>query len=199
MVKIDLKKELKELYNAPMKPVLVDVPDMNYLTIDGTGDPATSKEYMDAVRTLYPLAYTIKFTIKKNGADYGVMPLEGLWWADDMEHFADNRDAWKWTSMIMQPAFVTKETFKDAAELVKKKKDLPALDKVRFGPFKEGRAAQVMHIGPYSAEGPTIEALHAFIAERGYERSGKHHEIYLSDPRKAAAERMKTVIRQPVR
>jgi hypothetical protein len=199
MAKLDLKKELKVLYKPPLKPVIVDVPAMNYLMIDGMGDPVTSKEYMDAMQTLFPLAYTIKFTVKKQGTDYGVMPLEGLWWADDMAHFMDDRSAWKWTSMIMQPSFVTEDIVEAAIEQVRKKKDPPALDRVRFETLEEGRAAQVMHVGPFSAEGPAVEKLHALIAEKGYALSGKHHEIYLSDFRKAAPEKMKTVIRQPLK
>jgi len=199
MAKIDLKKEMRELYNPPGKPVLADVPTMNYLMIDGIGDPVKSKDYMEAIQTLYPLAYAIKFMVKKQGTDYGVMPLEGLWWADDLEHFLDDRDAWKWTSMIMQPSFVMNDIVEAALEQVKQKKALPAIDKVRFAALDEGKAAQVMHLGPFADERPTIEKLHAFIVENGYERSGKHHEIYLTDPLKTAPGRMKTVIRQPVK
>jgi hypothetical protein len=199
MVKIDYKKELKSLYNPPLKPVIVDVPEMSFLMIDGSGYPGTSKEYLDAMQTLYPASYTIKFIIKKQGTDYGVMPLEGLWWADDMEHFLDDKDKWKWTAMIMQPPCVDEATVAEALEQLGKKKSPPAIDKVRFERFAEGRAAQVMYFGPYSDEGPTIERLHAFIAENGYGRSGKHHEIYLGDPRRSAPEKLKTVIRQPVK
>ena len=202
MTKIDLKKEMKQLYNASAKKAaIVDVPKMNFLMVDGIGDPNTSKEYQDAVEALYGVAYTLKFAIKKGpkAIDYGVLPLEGLWWVDDMTQFStENKDIWKWTSMIMQPEFVAKELVEDAIEAAQKKKQLPALSKMRFENFDEGLSAQVMHIGPYSAEGPTIERLHDFIRTSGYELRGKHHEIYLSDPRKAAPERMKTIIRQPI-
>jgi hypothetical protein len=199
MVKIDYRKELKSLYNAPREPVIVDVPEMGFLMIDGSGYPGTSREYMEAMQALFPLSYAIKFMVKKQGTEYGVLPLEGLWWADDMGHFMDDKEKWKWTSMIMQPTCVGRKMVDEAMAQVKKKKALPALEKVRFERFAEGRAAQAMHIGLYAAEGPTIERLHAFIAEKGYERAGKHHEIYLGDPRKAAPERMKTIIRQPVK
>ncbi len=207
MEKIDFKKELKHLYNPSAKEVVfVDVPEMNFLMIDGMGDPNTSQEYQDAIEALYSVSYTLKFMIKKGetSIDYVVMPLEGLWWTDDMTQFTtDNKDVWKWTSMIMQPEFVTKDLFDDAVEEVKKKKkNLVALPKICFENFHEGLSAQVMHIGPYSAEGSTIEKLHNFIKENGYEFDGliqKHHEIYLNDPRRVAPEKMKTVIRQPVK
>jgi hypothetical protein len=199
MTKLDFKKDRKDLYNPPLKPVMVDVPELQYLMIDGQGYPGTSQEYMDAMQTLFPLAYTLKFTIKKRqGIDYAVMPLEGLWWADDMEHFYENKDAWKWTSMMMQPEFVTEALFTQAVGEVKKKKAPAAIDKVRLEKYAEGRCAQIMHIGPYSEEGPTIAKLHDFIEKSGYEKTGKHHEIYLGDPRRAAPEKLKTVIRQPI-
>ncbi len=202
MTKIDLKKEYRDFYSASAKQAaLVVVPEINFLMVDGMGDPNTAKEYSDAIEALYGVAYTLKFAIKKGpqAIDYGVMPLEGLWWADDMTQFSTgNKDVWKWTSMIMQPEFVTKELVEDAIEAVRKKKQLPALSKLRFESFEEGLSAQVMHIGPYSAEGPTIERLHDFVRTSGHELRGKHHEIYLSDPRKAAPDKMKTIIRQPI-
>jgi hypothetical protein len=201
MEKIDYKKELKELYNPSMKePSIVDVPEMEYLMIDGTGYPGTSKEYTEAIEALYTVSYTLKFMIKKEiGIDYGVLPLEGLWWADDMNDFAKGiKDSWKWTAMIMQPAHVTKELYEKAFGAARKKKPLPALSKMQLEKFSEGLSAQIMYIGPYSAEGPTIEKLHAYIKENDCALRGKHHEIYLSDPRKSAPEKLKTVIRQPI-
>lgn len=199
MPKIDLKKELKTLYSPPKKPVIVEIPSMSYLMIDGLGDPATSKEYAESIEALFPLAYALKFMIKKRqGFDYGVMPLEGLWWADDMAHFMGDRSKWQWTSMIMQPEQVTPELVGEAMEQVEKKKAPSALSKVRFKRLEEGLVAQVMHVGPFSEEGPTVAGLHAFIEANGYKMSGKHHEIYLNDIRKTAPEKMKTVIRQPV-
>jgi hypothetical protein len=202
MIKIDFKKELKHLYNPSAKKVeTVDVPMMSFLMIDGSGDPNTAQEYKDSVEALFAVSYALKFMVKKEkGVDYGVLPLEGLWWTDDMTQFSvENKDMWKWTSMIMQPEYVTEDLVSKALEQVEKKKNPPALPKIKFESFHEGLSAQIMHIGPYSAEGPTIERLHNFIKENGYELKGKHHEIYLSDPRRSAPERMKTVIRQPLR
>ncbi len=205
MAKKDLKKELKHLYFPSTKEcVFVDVPDMSFLMIDGQGDPNTAQEYKDAIEALYSVSFTVKFMVKKKKPvqDYVVMPLEGLWWADDMNDFLKgNKDTWKWTAMIVQPTQVTKTLITEVIEQVEKKKNPPALPKLRFERFHEGLSAQIMHIGPYSAEGPTIEKLHTFIRENGYEFDGlieKHHEIYLSDPRRTPKEKWKTVIRQPV-
>jgi hypothetical protein len=200
--KIDYKKELKHLYRASAKKVeIVDVPMMNFLMIDGAGDPNTSPEFQEAVEALFGVSYTLKFMIKKGEleVDYGVLPLEGLWWADDMSQFStQNKENWKWTLMIMQPAYVTTDLVRGAIEQVKKKKKAAAAPGLRFEAFSEGNSAQVMHIGPFSEEGPTIEKLHQFIEENGFNLSGKHHEIYLSDFRRAAPEKLKTIIRQPI-
>jgi hypothetical protein len=202
MEKVDFKKKLGRLYNASAKKVeVVDVPEMYFLMIDGEGDPNTSQSYGDAIEALFSLAYTLKFMVKKGdmGIDYGVLPLEGLWWADDMSSFAEgSKDDWKWTAMIMQPEFVTAEMIETATQEVERKKNPAALSLVRFEPFQEGKAAQTMHVGPFSQEGPTIERLHEFIEESGSQRAGKHHEIYLSDIRRAAPERWRTIIRQPI-
>jgi len=201
--KIDLKKELKHLYNASTRDISwVDVPAMNFVMIDGAGDPNTALEYQEAIETLYSISYAVKFMVKKEqGLDYGVMPLEGLWWTDDMTRFSGaNKDIWKWTSMIMQPEYVSEGLFNRALEQVEKKKNLPSLKKARFQSFQEGLSAQIMFIGPFSAEGPTIENLHRFITEKGCTFDGinqKHHEIYLSDFRKTAPDKFKSIIRQP--
>ncbi len=170
--------------------------------IDGTGNPNTSREYRDSVEALFSVSYTLKFMIKKGkqAADYGVLPLEGLWWADNMNDFVSgNKDAWKWTSMIMQPEkLITNELVKDAIEIVKKKKNPSALSKLRFEAFNEGLSVQILHLGPYSAEKSTVEKLHTFIMENGFAPIGKHHEIYLSDPSKSTPEKLKTIVRQPV-
>jgi len=202
MNKVDLKKTLKHLYNPSTREVsVVDVPPMNFLMIDGAGDPNVSPEYQQAIEALYSLSYTLKFMVKKSaGVNYVVMPLEGLWWTDDPGQFSmTNKDAWKWTAMIMQPEHVTPELFEEALAEVRQKKDLPALDRVKFEAYHEGLSAQIMHIGPYAAEEPTIARLHHFIRDNGYEPNGKHHEIYLSDPRRTAPEKLKTVLRQPIR
>ncbi len=202
MKKIDYKKEFKNFYHASAKKVeVVEVPRMNFLMIDGKGDPNTSQAFQEAVEALFSLAYTLKFMIKKGKeeVDYSVMPLEGLWWMDDMSQFnVENKDNWKWTLMIMQPEYVTAHLAREASEQVKKKKDLPSLAKIRFEAFTEGKAAQIMHIGPFSEEGPTIQKIHNFIRENNHKISGKHHEIYLSDIRKSAPEKWKTIIRQPM-
>jgi len=203
MKKVNLKKVFKDLYSPPSKEfVVVDVPPLTYIMVDGEGDPNTSQQYQDAIQVLYALSYTLKFAIKRGEAqvDYVVMPLEGLWWVDEMDEFdIDDKDAWKWTSMILQPEPVTPELFAEAFEEVQKKKNLPALEKARLEELHEGLSAQIMHIGPYAEETPTIEKLHSFIRDNGYELSGKHHEIYLGDPRRAAPEKLKTVIRQPMK
>jgi len=201
MKKIDFKKDLRHLYQPSAKEVaLVEVPGMNFLMIDGEGDPNTSPPYQAAVEALFSVAYAIKFKVKKTLAiDYGVLPLEGLWWADDMAAFSvGDKSNWKWTMMIMQPEFVNASMVRDTIAEVKKKKDLPALAKLRFAPFNEGKAAQILHVGPFSAEGPTVAKVHSFISSIG-KRSGKHHEIYLSDIRKADPSKWKTIIRQPLR
>ena len=201
MRKIDLKKESKELYRPGSKEVIRDdVPPLNYLMIDGRGDPNTAQEYKDAVETLYPVAYALKFMMKKGALelDYVVMPLEGLWWVEDMSQFSvQDKGDWLWTMMILQPEVVNQEMVDKALAQTAKKKNPPALDKVRLERLHEGAAAQIMHIGPYADEAPTIAKIHQFISENGGQLRGKHHEIYLSDPRRAAPEKMKTIIRQP--
>jgi hypothetical protein len=202
MTKIDYKKKLKHLYHSSAKTAeIVNVSPLTFLMLDGAGDPNTSPDFQHAVEVLFGLSYTLKFLIKKGdlAVDYGVMPLEGLWWTDDMSQFdITKKDTWKWTLMIMQPEYVTTELFGQAAEQMKKKKDPAALSKVKFASFHEGQAAQIMHLGPFSAEGPTIAKLHEFIRQNGFTIAGKHHEIYLSDIRKAAPEKWKTIIRQPL-
>ncbi len=148
--------------------------------IDGQGDPNTSQTFQDAVAALYPLAYTLKFMIKKGeiGVDYGVLPLEGLWWSDDMTSFSvEKKEDWQWTLMIMQPEYITEEMVATAKEEVGRKKNPPALPLVRFASFQEGRAAQTLHVGPFTEEGPTVAKVHHFIEETGEQRTGRHHEI----------------------
>ena len=203
MEKIDYKKELKHLYNPSSKEVtIISVPAMKFLMIDGEGNPNTSKDYQDAIEALFGVSYTLKFMVKKGKlqVDYGVLPLEGLWWMDDMSQFSiEHKDKWKWTSMIMQPEYVTQEMVKAAIEQVNKKKKLAALPLMIFEDYNEEEAAQIMHIGPFSDEGRTIEKIHSVINEKGYQLAGKHHEIYLSDFRKTALGKLKTIIRQPIK
>jgi len=201
MDKLDFKQQYKCLYSAKEKPAMVDVPVLNFVMVDGEGDPNTAPAFPQAIEALYAISYTIKFMLKKTGEfpDYAVPPLEGLWWmgGEDVFDFED-RHNWKWTAMIMQPEFVTKKIFNDGLKIAKEKKELPALGSMRLEKWKEGPAAQVLHVGPYSAEQTTIATLHEFIKATGYVPQGKHHEIYLGDPRKTAPEKLKTIIRQAV-
>jgi hypothetical protein len=200
---LDVDRDIASLYRAAVSPRMVDIPELSFLMIDGHGDPNTSREYQHAIQALFTVSYSLKFAIKRSGgANRKVGPLEGLWWAVDMSSFdAEDKSAWDWTAMILQPAEVTPDLLRGVIDDVVSKKKLPALDQARLESFTEGRAAQILHVGPYSAEAPTIARLHEFIAEQGFHFDGrlqKHHEIYLGDPRRAAAERLRTIIRQPV-
>ncbi|HAL15862.1 MAG TPA: hypothetical protein DCP32_03640 [Anaerolineaceae bacterium] len=200
MEKIDTKQAFKHLYLPSAKAVVkVVVPPLNFLMADGAGDPNTSPDYQAVVEALFSTAYAIKFMVKKGPAalDYGIMPLEGLWWADDMTAFSvEAKSDWKWTMMIMQPVPVTQEMV-DAALELGKKKGLAAISRLRFETFDEGLCVQTLHVGPFSTEGPTVARVHDFIDAHD-RRRGKHHEIYLSDIRKADPAKWKTVIRQPL-
>jgi len=203
MEKIDLKKDLKQLYDPGSREVgIVDIPEMSFIRIDGMGSPE-STAFQQSIEALYPVAYSIKFSLKKAGKmDFTVMPLEGLWWSDNPADFVPgtgNRDRWQWTLMIMQPGFISSQDYEAAVKSTREKKDLPLLEKVRFESFKEGKSVQIMHIGPFSTEGANIHKLHAKITEIGGKISGKHHEIYLSDFRKIDPLKMKTILRQPFR
>jgi hypothetical protein len=202
MSKVDLKKEFKPLYTAFDHAVdLINVPALNYLRIDGNGDPATSAAFDAAVEALYALAYGIKTQLKHSaaGRDYVVMPLEGLWWAEDATDYTSRPPAsWQWTLMIVQPDEVSPRLVKAVSQEIAEKNPLPALQQVRFEPFHEGLAAQIMHIGPYTTIAATIARLHTFLARNDYAMHGTHHEIYLSDRRRTAPEKLKTIIRQPV-
>lgn len=201
MKKIDLRKELKHLYQPSAKEVVqVDVPALRFLMVDGEGDPNTSPQYTQAVEALFSVSYSVKFKVKQGptATDYSVMPLEGLWWADDMSSFLDkDKSRWKWTMMIMQPDFVALELLHATIAEPRKKKALTAIDTLRIASFTEGLCAQVLHVGPFSDEGPTIQKVHDFIRSRS-SLAGKHHEIYLSDIRRAAPDKWKTIIRQPM-
>ena len=198
-----MNEEFKRLYGPSARECqLLEVPEMRFLMVDGSGDPNTSQEFQEAIQALYGASYTLKFALKKSGGgpEFRVMPLEALWWSDaDGRLDPDSKSTWNWTAMIRQPDFIAEATMSEAMRQAGAKRPLPALSKMRFERFEEGLSAQVMHVGPYSEERPTIERLHAFIAEQGCEPTGKHHEIYLGDPRRAAPEKLKTVVRQPVR
>jgi hypothetical protein len=201
MEKIDFRKVYGPLYNPPKdRFVFVDVPILNFLKVDGHGDPNTDPSYVEALGALYAVAYGIKFALKPTGLEYSVPPLQGLWWVPNMEDFATSKKSdWDWTMMILQPEQVTLELVEKVKQEAARKKVLPALSKLRLEAYAEGLAAQVLYFGAYADEGPTIARLHAWIAEQGYGLTGLHHEIYLGDPRKAAPEKLKTIIRQPVR
>lgn len=199
--KVDVLKDLGPIYRPPGDPVLVEVPELRFLMLDGRGDPNHSEQYRAAVEALCAVSYAVKFAVKRGGIglDYKVMPLEALWWSDPIQDFSvERKDQWLWTMMIMQPRFVPAPVVEQAAAEVSNKNGMPRANDARLETLSEGLCAQVMHVGPYSAEGPTVANLHRFIAEGGYALRGKHHEIYLGDPRRTAPERLRTVIRQPV-
>jgi len=203
MAKTDFKKELKEFYSAKKdKIAVVKVPEMKFLAIDGMGDPETSQDFQDAVAALYGVAYTAKFSMKadppKGYFEFVVPPLEALWWMDQGAFDPQAKDKWQWRMLVMQPDFVTGRVVDRAVGTLKDKKPTPGLDKLRYEPLDEGLCVQTLHIGPYNEVGKTIEKLLTFADENGYRFAGKHHEIYLSDPRRAAPEKLMTIIREPV-
>jgi hypothetical protein len=203
MEKTDFKKELKHLYAPASKGFqIVDVPDLNFLKIDGHGDPNQAAEYADAVEALYAVSYRIKFLSKAEGRDYVVPPLEGLWWAEDMDFFTSARDKshWDWTMMIMTPDWVGPAMVEGALSDVSKNKQLPSLRKLRWEVYQEGLSVQILHLGSYDDEGPVLKQLHeVWMPENVYQFNGLHHEIYLSDPRRVEPAKLKTVLRQPIR
>jgi hypothetical protein len=215
--KIDFKKEWKDLYSPSSKQFnLVEIPKMQFLMIDGQGDPNTAISYQEAVEALYAVAFKLKFHSKKElERDYVVPPLEGLWGseqmvalfegAQDVEDWvnrfaASDRDTWTWSMMIMQPEWISEEDYQSIKEQVQRMKDLPGIAKMRLETYEEGLSAQTLHLGPYAEEAPTLARLHVeFLPENGLVENGQHHEIYLSDPRKVAPEKLKTILRQPVK
>ncbi len=200
MEKLDLRKELKSLYSPKEKPEIVEVPEFTYLTYMGRGEPG-GKAYSEALNALYAAVYTLKFASKKNGRDFSVMTLEGVWWWDDSGIInledAPPRDTWNWKSMILVPDFITKAMLEEVKpELMEKKGK--AVEKVRLERIHEGLCAQILHIGPYSDEPRSQKVLHGFIEERGYRLRGRHHEIYMSDPRRTPPEKWRTILRHPI-
>ncbi|MFE6735324.1 GyrI-like domain-containing protein [Microbacterium sp. NPDC057650] len=201
MPAVDLKKQIESYRAVRGRFQVLTVPAMSFLMVDGHGDPNTAPEYRDAVGALYPLAYSLKFFSRRElGLDHTVMPLEALWSADDMDAFTSARDKsrWDWTVMIMVPDWITAEHVEIARNAVRAKATA-ALDAVRFETFDEGLSVQTLHVGPYDAEGPVLDELHSrFIPENGLRMTGRHHEIYLGDPRRAAPDKLRTILRQPV-
>jgi hypothetical protein len=202
MSKTDFKKNYKQLYKPSAKaPVIVEVPPLQFLRIEGIDAREGTPAFTKAIEALFGVAYKMKFLLKKEAEfDYTVMPMEGLWWADDMDDFlSGKKENWRWNLMIMQPEQVDEALFKRAVEEVKKKKDNPQIDNLYLETFEEGLSAQILHIGPFSEEHGNIMKLHELIEKEGgkLEPQHRHHEIYLSDFRRTAPEKLKTVLRQP--
>ena len=207
MEKLDLRKQFKHLYLPSAKKVeVVEVPEFQFAMVDGEIEPGqspgTSPFFQQAMMALYGIAYTLKFMSKlrkENPIDYTMMALECLWWVEGGEFDITNPGNWRWTVMIMQPDHISQEMYQGALEQLRVKKPSPALDKLRFEKFHEGLCLQTMHIGPYAEEMTTIARMDAYAQENGYSMHGKHHEIYLGDPRRAEPSKLKTVLRHPVR
>jgi hypothetical protein len=202
VTKLDLRKSIAA-YTAPRGSFeIVDVPPLQYLMIDGHGDPNTADEYGDAVAAVFGVAYKLKFLSKGElDRDYVVMPLEGLWWADDMASFTTERDKsrWSWTMMSLVPEWLDGSHFERARDAAAAKGGSPALDRLRLAELAEGRCVQTLHIGSYDDEAPVLAEMHErFIPGAGLRMRGRHHEIYLADPRRTAPEKLRTILRQPV-
>lgn len=206
MKKINLKKELKHLYLPSAKEVvLVEVPAFNFLMVDGVipagASPSESHDYGNALEALYGISYGLKFKSKlreENPIDYTVMALEGLWWVESGDFEFGKVEPWFFTSMMLQPDHITRDMFEEAVQELQQKKPEVQLGKLRLERFEEGPSIQIMHIGPYSDEPRTLEKMQAFMEDQGYKFRGKHHEIYIGDPRRAKPEKLKTVLRHPV-
>jgi len=201
--KVDFKRTLDSYRATAGRFRVLDVPELQYLLVDGHGDPNHSSEYVEAVESLYPVAYKLKFASKQDlDRDYVVPPLEGLWWAKDMDAFTTARDKsrWDWTMMLMVPGWIDHAMFAAAVEEVAAKNPPPRLGAVRLGTLAEGRCVQTLHLGSFDDEAEVLARLHdEFIPDHGLRLAGKHHEIYLSDFRKVAPEKQRTILRQPVR
>lgn len=198
--KIDFKKSHRPLFSTARTPTVVDVPELRYLTIEGQGPPE-GKGFQSGISNLYWIAYSIKFKLKKaNRLDFVMPPLEALWWADDPTALKENRrEEWRWTAMLLQPSEIIEDDLSEVIQLLKKKRQaVPAHDSIAFSTLSEGRCVQVLHAGPYEEVAPTIHSLHAFAESSGFRLAGKHHEVYLTDPRGNRLEEPKTIVRQPV-
>jgi len=200
--KLDFKKDFKELYNPSRGSfTFVELPAISYLMLDGAGDPNTAPEFQQSIETLYGTAYTLKFSLKKAGIgpEYSVAPLDGLWWCEGMEGFdPDNREIWRWTLMIAQPPHIKEEMLNTALSALVAKGKKGLWERIRLEVLNEGLCVQTLYIGPYCDEGPTIAAMHKFIEDEACSLRGRHHEIYMSDPRRTAPEKLKTILRHPV-
>ena len=200
--KVDFKKTLDSYRARAGEFRVLDVPDLQYLMVDGHGDPNTTPAYARALATLYPVAYTLKFLSKDDlGRDYVVPPLEGLWWAQDMAAFTTSRDKsrWAWTMLLMVPDWIDASMVETAVEKARAKASPADLEDVRLEELSEGRCVQTLHLGPFDDEGPVLDRMHhRFIPDHGFRLDGTHHEIYLSDPRRVAPAKLRTILRQPV-
>jgi hypothetical protein len=200
--KADLKREITT-YAAPRgRFQLVEVASAQFLAVDGHGDPNTAAAYADALATIYPMAYRLKFASKTTlDRDYGVMPLEALWWSDDLATFTSARDKsrWSWRLLNLVPSWLGADDVARARSAVERTGHAPALRLLRYETFDEGLVVQTLHVGPYDDEGPVLAAMHRHIVDEGFRLAGRHHEVYLSDPRRTAPERLRTILRQPVR
>ncbi len=197
--KLDFAKEYKQYYSAKNIPEVIEFNKIPCITIEGKGEPA-GKFFTNAIEALYPLAYGVKNICKKRGKDFGVPKLEGLWWVKSKKPALEvPRSEWYWKLLIRMPNFVEPEIIKNAKEEVFKKKGLDLIKKIKFETIEEGKCIQIMHIGPYATEPETIKKMKDYMKENGYTENGLHHEIYLSDPRKTIPEKMKTILRQPIR
>lgn len=207
MIVLDLKKELKVLYLPSAKQVeLIEAPPLQFAMLEGAiepgASPGNSPSFQDAMQAMYGIAYTLKFMSKKrkeNPIDYPVMALEAQWWVEEGTFDIQNPDNWRWNAMILQPDHISPEMFHEGLEQLRKKKPSPALDRLRLERFHEGLSVQILHIGPYAEEPRSLEKMDRFAEENGYHMHGKHHEIYLGDPRRAQPEKLKTVLRHPVK
>jgi hypothetical protein len=200
--KVDLKRSI-DAYRARQGELrIVEVPPLQYLMLDGTGDPNTDPAFAASLEALYPLAFALKAHSRRElGRDYTVMPLEGLWSADDMASFTDARDAarWQWTLLMLVPDWLDRDAFGAAVAAVRAKRAPTRLDDVRLETLEEGRCVQTLHVGPFDEEGPVLARMHeAFIPEHRLRMTGRHHEIYLSDARRVEPARRRTILRQPV-
>lgn len=199
MEKTDLKKTNKIAFSGKKSPQIVEIPPMKYVTFTGKGNPNTSVEFENAMGVLYGMAYTIKFARKEENRDFVVAPLEGQWWSEDMNDFAEgNKDNWLWKVMIALPDYITENDFIEAKAKLDKKKNPPMLERAELEIIEDGLSVQVLYMGPYAEEEATISAMHHFAEEQGYKLRSKHREVYLSNPQRTAPEKLKTIIRHPV-
>ncbi len=197
--KLDLTKEYKTYYTAKASPQIVEFGEAKFLSIEGKGEPA-GKEFTSKVEVLYPLAYGIKMPMKKEGKDFTVAKLEGLWWVEsDKPALEVPREEWQWKLLIRMPDFVTSGVVERAKEEVFKKKGIELIKGIKFEKIKEGKCVQILHIGPYSAEPESLAKMRKLMEEKNLIENGLHHEIYLSDPRRVPEEKMKTILRRPVK